>query len=136
MTISNRYHSNRHIPVRRLQLDRESGVLAEAPRKTPFLRGPIPMAWLEKAAELPGKTINLGLALWWLHGMNGGKPFKLTRQALDYLHVSRDATYDGLDRLEKKGLILIRRKAGTRPTISILEHKVSDTQNMPHPKKC
>jgi DNA-binding FadR family transcriptional regulator len=86
------------------------------------------MAWLEKAAELPGKPINVALALWWLHGMNDGKAFKLTRKALDYLHVSRDAAYDGLERLEQHGLIQVERKPGSRPTISILHHEMPDTK--------
>ncbi|MDA0995217.1 MAG: hypothetical protein O3A13_16520 [Proteobacteria bacterium] len=126
MTILNRYPPDHRIPVKRLQLDRESGVLAESPAKPLFLRGPIPMAWLEKAAELPGKTINVALALWWLHGMNDGKAFKLTGKALAYLHVSRDATYNGLERLEKIGLIQVERKPGSRPTISILQHEMPD----------
>ena len=128
MTILNRYPPNPNIPVKRLQLDRESGVLVESPTKPLFLRGPIPMAWLEKAAALPGKTINVALALWWLHGMNDGKAFKLTRKALNYLHVSRDATYSSLERLEQHGLIQVERKSGSRPTISILHHEMSDTK--------
>jgi hypothetical protein len=114
------------IPVKRLQLDRAAGVLVEAPLKKLFLRGPIPMEWLSKSAELPGKTLHLSIALWWLHGMANGKPFKLTKRALDSLNVSRDAAGDGLVRLEQQGLISIVRKVGQRPTITVL----SSTGNM------
>ena len=123
MNISNSNPPDKDIPVGRLQLDRKSGGLVDAPRKTLFLRGPIPMAWLDKAAGLPDKTLNVALALMWLHGMNRGEPFKLTQKALRYLHVSRDACYDGINRLEHGGLISVERQAGQRHTITILDLK-------------
>ncbi len=113
------YTSDRHVPVRRLQLDRASGSLAAAPRAEVFLRGPVPLEWLDKAAALSGKTLNVAIALWWRHGMAKGKPFKLTQQALKYLHVERDAASAGLVRLERAGLIRVERMPGQRPIISI-----------------
>ena len=114
------YTSDRHVPVRRLQLDRASGALAAAPREALFLRGPVPLEWLGRAAALPGKTLNVAIALWWRHGMAKGKPFKLTQQALKYLHVERDAASAGLVRLEQAGLIQVKRRPGQRPIISIV----------------
>jgi len=58
------------------------------------------MAWLKQAAKLPGKAINLGIAIWWLHGMSSNKAFKLTGKALEQLGISRDAAYSALKRLE------------------------------------
>ena len=52
--------------------------------------------------------------------MANGKPFKLTRMALKYLNVGRDAASDGLVRLEEAGLIQVKRKTGQRPVISII----------------
>ena len=86
----------------------------------PFLKGPIPMAWLNVAARLPGKTLNVGLAIWWLAGMSNTTAFKLTRKALDQLAVSRDAASDALKRLEDNGLILVKRLPGQRSTVEIL----------------
>jgi hypothetical protein len=83
----------------------------------PFLKGPIPMDWLEHAARLPGKALNLALALRWLVDMNGGKPTKLTAKALVLLNVSEDACSDGLRRLETAGLITVTRQPGQRPTV-------------------
>lgn len=108
------------IPVTRLQLDKRSGVLTEAPLKELFLRGPIPMEWLSKAANLTGKTFHLAIVLWWLKGMAKTQPFKLTRKALGLIHISRDAASDGLNRLEEHGLVAVERKAGQRPAITIL----------------
>ena len=112
--------ADRHVPVRRLQLDRASGALVAAPREAVFLRGPVPLEWLGRAAALPGKTLNVAIALWWRHGMARGKPFKLTQQSLKYLHVKRDAASSGLVRLERAGLIRVERSPGQRPIISIL----------------
>jgi DNA-binding MarR family transcriptional regulator len=52
--------------------------------------------------------------------MANGKPFKLTRTALESLNVGRDAASAALTRLEQAGLIQSERKPGQRPTISIL----------------
>ena len=118
--MSTPYPSDHHVPVRRLQLDRASNSLVEAPRKALFLRGPVPLEWLQQAAALPGKTLNVAIALWWRHGMANGRPFKLTQQALKYLNVKRDAASAGLIQLEHAGLIRVERKPGQRPTISMV----------------
>jgi hypothetical protein len=115
------YTSDLHLPVRRLQLSGATGTLVATPKKKPFLRGPIPLEWLSVAASLPGKTLNVAVALWWRHGMSKGTPFKLTKTALTTLNVERDAERMGLARLEQAGLIQVERKAGQRPTISILD---------------
>ena len=111
------------IPVKRLQLNHASGKLAEAPKRELFLRGPIPLDWLASAAKLPGKTLNVALALRWLHGMSAGKPFKLTQKALDWLNVSRETAGDCLVRLEQHGLIQVVRKPGRSPVVSIVEQR-------------
>jgi hypothetical protein len=77
------------------------------------------MDWLSAAASLPGKAINLALAVRWLVDMNRGKPVKLTAKALVLLNVSEDACGDGLRRLEAAGLITVTRQPGQRPTVGI-----------------
>ena len=108
------------MPVRRLQLDVISGKLISAPKKSLFLAGPIPLDWLHKAAELPGKSLNVAFAIWWLNGMAKGKPLKLTRLSLNSFCVKREAASAALNRLEMAGLIQLQRSLGKRPTISIL----------------
>ena len=112
--------SDRKTPARRLQFDRASGAFVDAPKRELFLRGPIPLKWLSRAAALSGKTLNLAIALWWRHGMAKREPFKLTQKALEYLNVDRGAASAGLVRLERAGLILVERREGQRPIISIL----------------
>ena len=115
-------NSDRDIPVKRLQLNVVTNKLMPIPKKELFLRGPIPLEWLVRAAALPGKTLNVAIALWWHHGMAKDQPFKLTRRALKYLNVERDAAGMALTRLEQAGLIQVDRKPGRRPTVTILVH--------------
>ncbi len=112
--------SDLNVQVKRLQLDAGSGKLVPVEKKEPFIKGPIPLDWLSSAAELPGKAINLALALWWLQGMAKGKPFTLTKHALNKLNIKRDAASSGLKSLEHVGLIRIDRKPGRRPTVALI----------------
>ena len=114
------YRDDKSIPVKRVRLDSSSGQYIDAPMSVPFLKGPIPMAWLNMAARLPGKTLNVGIAIWWLAGMSKTTAFKLTGKSLSQLGVSRDAASDGLKRLEDNGLILVKRSSGQRPIVEIV----------------
>lgn len=106
---------------KRLRLDFGTGKLVSNPKKKLFLRGPVPMDWLSQAAELPGKTLNVALAIWWLNGMTQSEYFKLTRKSLNLLCIKRDAASISLKRLEGAGLIKVQRKVGQRPIISIVQ---------------
>ena len=114
------YIDDRSIPVKRVRHDSSTGRYIDAPLSVPFLKGPIPMDWLNAAAKLPGKTLNVGIAIWWLAGMSKDTAFKLRRRALDQLGVSRDASSDALKRLEEQGLIRVQRAPGKGPTVKIL----------------
>ena len=115
-----RPNTDKAITVRRLQLDVISGKLVSAPKKSLFLAGPIPLDWIHKAACLPGKSLNVAFAIWWLNGMAKGKPLKLTRLSLNSFCVKREAASAALNRLEMAGLIQLQRSHGKRPTIAIL----------------
>ena len=116
-------HGDGCIPVKRLQYrpSLAGSKLVEVANTRPFLKGPICMDWLGSAARLPGKAINLALAVRWLVDMNGGKPAKLTAKALAQLNVSEDACSDGLRRLESAGLITVARQPGQRPIVGVLQ---------------
>src|SRR3954470_13955123 len=67
-----------------------------------FLRGPIPMAWLERAAKLPGKApLAVALVIRFESGRRGGAgPVKLTNPLVARLGVSRKAKYAATEALE------------------------------------
>ena len=122
------YRDDRDIQVKRVRHDAITGEYANAPLTEPFLKGPIPMAWLKAAADLPGKAFQLGIAIWWLRPMSKSENFKLTQKALDYVGISRDATYDALKRLEARGLIRVQRSPGRRPIVGILTVVAEDAR--------
>ena len=105
---------------RRLEVDRATGALMPVRQKAHFLKGPIPMPWLSKAADLPGKSLNVALAIHWLYGMARGKSVTITQLALANFRVSNDAYLDALPRLEAAGLIRVQRAAGRRAIITVL----------------
>ena len=89
--------------------------------KKHFIKGPIYLDWISPAAQLAGKAINVALAVHWLHGMNQGKPFKITQSALTKFNLSNDAYLDGLRKLEKAKLVSVDRKPGQRALITVIE---------------
>jgi hypothetical protein len=105
-----------NVPVIPVDIGMSSG------RKGPvgyFLRGPIPLDWLHRAAALSGKAYTLGTILWWFHGMDPRKPIKVTTKSLRAFSISEDAYRDGLRRLEEGGLITVTRPKGQRALVKI-----------------
>ena len=94
---------------------------ALAKTTTPFLKDPISIDWLSRAAAQPGKALNVALAIQWLAGMSKGQSVKVTQKALEYFHVSKDAYRDALNRLELAGLVVVTRLPGQRADIRILD---------------
>lgn len=79
---------------------------------TPFLRGPIPMGWWKRAAELPGKAVTLGLLLWFRAGVRDAMTIRLTHADLALLGVQRHAAYRALAALERAELVAVKRRPG------------------------
>lgn len=127
MHCSNKYPTK--IPEKRIALNRATGEWNEPPVKQKFLKGPVPLDWLTLATQLPGKAVNVGLALWWIHGMSKTDELKVTRQALVAFNISRDALYDGLNRLQVAGLVELTRKPGQRHLIRIIRNPALHRSN-------
>jgi hypothetical protein len=48
----------------------------KTPRHKPgekFLKGPVPLPWLASTAQLPGKSLHLGIVLWFLTGLKNAR---------------------------------------------------------------
>ena len=88
---------------------------------TPFIKGPIPLAWVQQAAKLPGRALHLGMALWYLAGVRrsnkGAIPYKVTK----HFGLNRYTVYRGLARLEKAGLVRVSRVRGRRLSFTLLQ---------------
>ncbi len=92
-------------------------------RGTLFIRGPIPMVWVSAAAALPGKALNVALALLWLDGMQKIGTIKVTKKALELFNISADAYRDGLCRLRAVGLVKVQDRPGRRAAVEIIRSR-------------
>jgi DNA-binding transcriptional ArsR family regulator len=86
-----------------------------------FLKGPIPLVWLEKAACLPGRSLHVGIALWFLAGVHKSRVVPLSNHACRRLGLDRNSKYRGLAWLEDAGLVSVKRKMGRAPLVKLQE---------------
>jgi hypothetical protein len=85
-----------------------------------FLRGPIPEGWLAQASQLPGKTFQVGIAIWLLAGMKNNPTVKLSHKLLRSWGVGRLSCYHALVALEQANLITVKRHRGCNPVVRII----------------
>ena len=84
-----------------------------------FLKGPIPMQWLIAAANIRGKALHIGVALWFWSGIKNSKTFILPGNAIRDLGVSRQTCYSQLKSMEQAGLLSINSRKGKKPEITL-----------------
>lgn len=102
---------------------------SKALRKSPrFIKGPLPLLWVQQAARLPGKALHVALELWHAIGFNndGSRTVILSSRRLADFGVSRDAKYDALRRLERAGLVAVERSPGRLPRVTLLKEPGQD----------
>lgn len=111
--------------VDRLRMPR--GMTTSSSRRPPrpgkgerFLKGPIPLAWLETAAALPGRSLHAGIALWYAAGLMRSTSVPLSNISGLRFGLDRNAKYRALDWLEKAGLVVVERKLGRAPMVTIV----------------
>ena len=89
----------------------------------PFLRGPVPMSWIDKAYEVAGGNgLMLGLKLWWVSGMNGSRMFPVNISKLEAGQSLRSKRRV-LKILEDAGLIKRIHEPGKRLKVELLVKK-------------
>jgi hypothetical protein len=86
-----------------------------------FLKGPIPWDWLAAAAACPGKSLQIGIAVWLMAGLTRSHTVQLPRKVLDAMCVDRYAKRRAVSALEAAGLISAIRRRGVGPVITIRE---------------
>jgi len=86
-----------------------------------FVRGPIPYDWLRAALAFGGKAGNLALAIWWLVGVEGSNPIKLTARVLRDFNISPRSTRRLLPAFERAGLLRVDRQRGRGPVVEIVK---------------
>jgi hypothetical protein len=85
----------------------------------PFLKGPIPWAWLERAFPLPGKALPVALTLWREAGCRRDRTVSICLSGSLPPGVNRQSASRGLRQLERAGLVSIRRRLGRGLEVTI-----------------
>jgi hypothetical protein len=107
------------IPVRRLAFNPATGTHEVRAPTVKFIKGPIPLEWISRANALPGKAGAVGVALWFLAGVQKSSSVKLTGEAAQIAGCARKAIYQALRSLEVAGLVTVQRRRGGRPSVEI-----------------
>jgi hypothetical protein len=90
-----------------------------------FIRGPLPLAWMGKAARLPGQALAVALAIWFRRGIEQKDSLSLYPSALERFGVNRWSGYRALEALEGAGLVRVSRKQGRAPVVTIIQRPTS-----------
>jgi hypothetical protein len=109
------------LPVCRYTYNAMTGQhVPERPRDK-FIKGPIPLNWIQLANGLPGKAGAVGLALWFLSGVQRSASVRLTGEVERIARCDRKTTYRALTALDSAGLISVARRRGARPIATLLD---------------
>jgi hypothetical protein len=115
---------DKDIPAR-LSDESQRRIADQAKKKSRhFVKGPIPIPWLAKAAKMPGKTLAVSLLLWFQGGMTGYERIRLAPTHLKRFGIDRKAVYRALRMLESERLIEATRAPGKRPIIKIVREQL------------
>ncbi len=86
-----------------------------------FLKGPVPLYWLAKAACCGGRALHVAAILWYRAGLENRRTVKIPRWVADKFGLSTDAKSRGVRALESAGLVSVKRRTGCSPVVTLLE---------------
>ena len=93
----------------------------------PFFSGPVPMAWMEKSARLPGKAFQVAMMLWHQGRLQRTSTVRLSNCMVEPFGVQPDAKRRALAALELAGLVLLEQAIGQAPVVTIISEPTSGT---------
>lgn len=97
------------------------------PRGDQFLKGPVPMPWLQRAMSLPGQALHVGIMLWFYAGMTRSRHVSISMSGFSKRGKTRFSASRGLAALEQAGLIRVTRAPGRKPRVEILTVRSAPT---------
>ncbi len=114
-----------HVPCAKTQPSQSLGCSpsrSHAPKRSKewFLKGPIPLSWVTRAMQLPGKAWHVGTVLWLWAGITSSNTVVLTRTRLRQCGVHPETARQRLLDLEQAGLVRVERQGKRSPTVTIL----------------
>lgn len=89
-------------------------------KPTEFVKGPISLLWISKAARLPGRTFHTALALWHIHCLKKSASIKMQSRFRQIFGISEESYSKSLKRLEEAGLVTIKRRPGQTPSVTLI----------------
>ena len=94
------------------------------PRHKPgaeFLKGPIPWAWIKRAASLRGRSLAVGLAIWFEAGCRKTDTVKMSLARLQRLGISEGSARRGLNSLKAANLVSVVSLPGRAAEVTLLQ---------------
>ena len=121
-------------PGKASEQDRPAKSHPSSPKRPPrqsghFLKGPVPLSWLQAAGRLPGKTLHVALQLRFWAGVQKQSTVRLNLSGLADWGLHRTAASRGLAHLEKAGLARVLKTPGGVAKVTIVEEP--DAQSDP-----
>lgn len=115
------------IPVRRVDLacTAEADALKSEREARLFLRGPIPLPWLQKAARLPGKSLHVAMLIWFRVGCERSNEVALCPAHRRRFGLQRHAVQRALRALERAELVYVARKNGRASVVTVRDVSIS-----------
>ena len=98
--------------------------------QTLFLKGPIPISWVTRAMQLPGKAWHVGTVLWLWAGITRSTTVVLTRTRLRQCGMHPETARQRLIHLEQAGLVRVERQGKRSPRVTL----VVDGNELPWPR--
>jgi hypothetical protein len=86
----------------------------------PFIKGPIPHAWIASASRLPGAGLRVAMAFRFLCCRFRRENRWGLNTIADGLRISDDSVRCALNAAEQAGLLAVERKPGCKPAVSVL----------------
>ena len=106
------------MPLRRKERNPRQTV---ARQQGAFIRGPIPLAWLDGVLSLPGRVpLVVALALVYQSGLEGSGTVRFTTKLMKRFGVAPRSASRTLERLQAVGLVRIHRPPGCCREVEIL----------------
>jgi len=90
----------------------------------PNPRRVVDLDWLARAAKLPGKTLHVACAIWFVVSLHRTPTIRLAPYALRMFGASRDCCYDSLRRLADAELIVLSARRGRLPRLTVVDRRV------------
>lgn len=117
------YGGHMKINVEQVRLKTELLGLPLHMRGQRFLKGPIPVPWISRASELPGKALQVATALWYVAGLTKSRVVRLAPSLLEEFGVKRSAWHRALRLLESAELVSVERRGYRRAVITLLDYQ-------------